>query len=175
MIRFGINGFGRIGRAVFRIAAERGGFEVVALNDLTDAATLAHLLKYDSTFGRFEGKVEVAEGALVVNGKRIPVLAEKDPAKLPWKSLGSRHRDRVDGRLHGRAPTARSTSPAGAKKVLLTVPPKDEIDAMIVMGVNDDIAQARAPDRLATPPARRTASRRWRRCSTRRSGSSAAS
>src|SRR5262245_53638043 len=89
MIRVGINGFGRIGRAVFRIMAERGGFEVTGLNDLTDAPTLAHLLKYDSTFGRFKGKVEAQDGAIVVNGRKIPILAEKDPTKIPWKAQGA--------------------------------------------------------------------------------------
>jgi glyceraldehyde 3-phosphate dehydrogenase len=137
MIRFGINGFGRIGRAVMRIAAERGGFEVVGINDLTDGATLAHLLRYDSTFGRFKGKVETAEGALVVDGRRIPVLAEKDPAKLPWKSLGADIVVEATGVFRSRADCEKHIA-GGAKRVVLTVPPKDAVDAMVVIGVNDD-------------------------------------
>jgi len=137
MIRFGINGFGRIGRAVFRIAAERGGFEVVGLNDLTDGATLAHLLKYDSTFGRFKGKVEAQEGALLVDGKRIPVLAEKDPARIPWKSLGADIVVEATGVFRSRADCEKHLA-SGARRVILTVPPKDAIDAMVVIGVNDE-------------------------------------
>ncbi|MHC4164216.1 MAG: glyceraldehyde 3-phosphate dehydrogenase NAD-binding domain-containing protein, partial [Planctomycetota bacterium] len=89
MTRIGINGFGRIGRAVLRIAEEAGGIEVVGINDLTDDRTLAHLLKYDSTQGRFAGTVGAEDGALLVNGKRIPSMAERDPGKLPWKDLGA--------------------------------------------------------------------------------------
>jgi glyceraldehyde 3-phosphate dehydrogenase len=137
MIRFGINGFGRIGRAVFRIAAERGGFEVVGINDLTDNTTLAHLLRYDSTFGRFKGKVEVGERALVVDGKRVPTLAEKDPAKLPWESLGADIVVESTGVFRSRADCEKHLQ-AGAKRVVLTVPPKDAVDAMVVIGVNDD-------------------------------------
>jgi glyceraldehyde 3-phosphate dehydrogenase len=137
MIRFGINGFGRIGRAVFRIAAERGGFEVVGLNDLTDSKTLAHLLKYDSTFGRYKGTVEAQEGAITVDGKRIPVLAEKDPGKIPWKSLGADIVIEATGVFRSKADCEKHIA-GGAKKVVLTVPPKDAIDAMIVLGVNDD-------------------------------------
>ena len=83
-----INGFGRIGRLVFRAAVEQGGLEIKAINDLTDAKTLAHLLKYDSTHGRFAGEVEVAGGDLVVDGKAIRILAERDPARLPWGDFG---------------------------------------------------------------------------------------
>jgi len=137
MIRFGINGFGRIGRAVFRIAAERGGFEVVGLNDLTDSATLAHLLKHDSTFGKFKGKVEAQAGAIIVDGKKIPVHAEKDPAKIPWKSLGADIVIEATGVFRTKADCEKHIA-AGARKVVLTVPPKDAIDAMVVLGVNDD-------------------------------------
>ena len=88
-VRVGINGFGRIGRNAFKAALEKNAqnIEFVAINDLTDAATLAHLLKYDSCFGKFDAEVEVKEDALVVNGKEIKVLAERDPANLPWKDL----------------------------------------------------------------------------------------
>ena len=87
-VRIGINGFGRIGRLVFRAAKQRG-VEIVGVNDLTDAATLAHLLKYDSIHGHYPGSVEAADGAIVVDGTTIPVLAERDPAGLPWKKLGA--------------------------------------------------------------------------------------
>ncbi|HEX5137397.1 MAG TPA: type I glyceraldehyde-3-phosphate dehydrogenase [Planctomycetota bacterium] len=137
MIRFGINGFGRIGRAVFRIAAERGGFEVVGLNDLTDSGMLAHLLKYDSTFGRYKGTVGVGEQAITVDGRKIPVLAEKDPAKIPWKSLGADIVIESTGVFRTKADCEKHIA-GGAKKVVLTVPPKDAIDAMIVLGVNDE-------------------------------------
>jgi len=137
MIRIGINGFGRIGRAVLRIARERGGFEVVGINDLTDNATLAHLLRYDSTFGRFPGTVEAEDGALVVDGKRIPAMEEKDPANLPWKDLGADIVIESTGVFRTRAGCEKHLN-GGAKKVILTVPPKDEIDAIVVLGVNDE-------------------------------------
>lgn len=137
-IRIAINGFGRIGRNVFRIAHQRAGeFEVVGINDLTDPATLAHLLKYDSVSGRFAGRVEATEDSLTVDGRRVGVSAVKDPSQLPWSRLGVdfvveatgvfRKREQLEGHLA-----------AGAQRVLLTVPAKDDIDAMIVLGVNDD-------------------------------------
>lgn len=135
--RVAINGFGRIGRLVFKAGFKNKDLEFVAVNDLTDAKTLAQLLKYDSTHGRFPGKVEVKGDAIVVDGKRIPILAEKDPSKLPWKKM------RVDiviestGIFRKREQIAQHLK-AGAKKVILTVPAKDEIDATIVLGVNDD-------------------------------------
>jgi glyceraldehyde 3-phosphate dehydrogenase len=136
-IKVGINGFGRIGRLVFKAGLAKGNIEFVAVNDLTDAKTLAHLLKYDSVHGRFPGKVEASDEGLVVDGKTIKVLSEKDPAKLPWKELGVdvviestgifRTADKIGKHIE-----------AGAKKVILTVPAKGEIDATIVLGVNDD-------------------------------------
>jgi glyceraldehyde 3-phosphate dehydrogenase len=137
MTRIGINGFGRIGRAVLRIAEEVGGIEVVGINDLTDDRTLAHLLKYDSTQGRFAGCVEAEDGALRVNGKRIPSMAERDPAKLPWKDLGAEIVVEATGVFRTRETCAQHLA-AGARKVVLTVPAKDEIDAVVVLGVNDD-------------------------------------
>ena len=135
-IKVGINGFGRIGRMVFRIMLERGAFDVVAINDLTDANTLAHLLKYDSVHGRFKGTVEAKDKAIVVNGKKIDILSIKNPAELPWKDRGAsvviestgvfRERDKIALHLN-----------AGAEKVILTVPAKDKIDNMIVLGVNN--------------------------------------
>ncbi len=137
-IRIAINGFGRIGRLVYRAAFQDPRFEFVVMNDITDAKTLSHLLKYDTTHGRFPGQVEVEEGGFRVNGKELKVLAEKDPTKLPWKDLkidivvestgAKAFRDRKGIQQH---------IDAGAKKVLLTVPSKDEIDATVVLGVND--------------------------------------
>lgn len=137
-VTVGINGFGRIGRLVFRRMMEQGGFNVAAINDITDATTLAYLLKYDSVHGKYKGEVSADGDAIVVDGKRYKVLAEKDPAKLPWKELG------VDLVIEG---TGIFTSreklnlhiQAGAKKVLLTAPAKDEIDATVVLGVNDSV------------------------------------
>ena len=136
-IRVGINGFGRIGRVVLRVMQGRRDFEVVAINDLTDAKTNAHLLKYDSVHGRFPGEVKGAEGGLVVNGKEIRVMAEKDPANLPWKDLGVDFAIESTGVFTARADIEKHLT-AGAKKVLLTVPAKDAIDATIVMGVNQE-------------------------------------
>jgi glyceraldehyde 3-phosphate dehydrogenase len=136
MAKLGINGFGRIGRMVLRVAMEKGGFEIVGINDLTDAKTLAHLLKYDSTQGKFNGTVEAKENAIVVNGKEIPVTAIKNPADLPWKEYG------VDVVIESTGVFRKKEQcmmhiEAGAKKVILTVPSKDEIDNTIVLGVND--------------------------------------
>ena len=136
MAKLGINGFGRIGRMVLRVALEDGNFEVAGINDLTDAKTLAHLLKYDSTQGIFKGTVEAKENAIVVNGKEIPVTAIKNPAELPWKEYG------VDVVIESTGVFRKKEQcmmhiEAGAKKVILTVPSKDEIDNTIVLGVND--------------------------------------
>lgn len=135
-IRIGINGFGRIGRQVCRIMQVRKEFEVVAINDLTEPKALAHLFKYDSVYRHFEGTVEAKEGALIINGKSIRVMAEKDPAKLPWKEMNVDFVVEATGVFTTKADCMKHVE-AGAKKVLLTVPAKDEIDAMIVMGVNE--------------------------------------
>jgi len=134
-VKVGINGFGRIGRLVFRVMAQRKDFEVVHINDITDAKTLAHLLKYDSTHGRFRGTVSVEGSNMIVNGKKISVSAEKDPAKLPWGTLGVDFVVESTGKFSTREDCLKHIA-GGAKKVLLTVPAKDEIDATIVMGVN---------------------------------------
>ncbi len=137
-IRVAINGFGRIGRLVFRVLAKDPRFEVVRVNDLSDAKTLAHLLKFDSTHGKFDGSVVVSEGKLSVNGKDVRITAEKDPANLAWKD------ERVDwvvestGVFTKRADLEKHLA-AGAGRVLLTVPPKDSVDALVVMGVNESI------------------------------------
>ena len=136
-VRVAINGFGRIGRTFFRAAREEGvGFEIVAINDLTNVDTLAHLLKYDSIMGRLDAEVEVKENALVVDGKEIKILAERNPADLPWKDLG------VDVVLEStgfftEGSKAQAHIDAGAKKVIISAPGKN-IDGTFVMGVNDD-------------------------------------
>jgi len=136
-IKVGINGFGRIGRMVFKIMMERGGFDIVAINDLTDAKTLAHLLKYDSTHGRFKGDVKAKDKAIVVNGKEVEILSIKDPSQLPWKKEGAQVVIESTGVFREREKIALHLK-AGAEKVILTVPAKDEIDNMIVLGVNKD-------------------------------------
>ena len=135
MTKIGINGFGRIGRNVLRAAIDKKDFEVVAVNDLTDAATLAHLLKYDSVHGTFAADVSVDGDSIVVNGKKIKVLAQTDPAKLPWGDLGVDIVVESTGRFtEGEKAKAHLT--AGAKKVIISAPAKGE-DITIVMGVNE--------------------------------------
>jgi len=136
-MRIAINGFGRIGRNVFRILCQKPGAEVVLINDITDAATLAHLLKYDSVHGRFPGTVEAAKDGIVVNGRKVSVTAERDPAKLPHGANGIDFAVEATGIFASREGCQKHID-AGAKRVLLTVPAKDEIDAMVVMGVNHD-------------------------------------
>lgn len=136
-IKVGINGFGRIGRLVFRIANARDNIEIVQINDITDAKTLAHLLKYDSIHGRYGKEVKADGEAVVVDGKRIKISAEKDPAALPWGDLGVDVVIESTGVFRAKDQIAKHLE-AGALKVILTVPAKDEIDATIVLGVNDD-------------------------------------
>jgi len=137
-IKVAINGFGRIGRNVFKIALEKPGIEIIGINDLTDTKTLAHLLKYDSTQGRFAGVTFDSEN-IIVNGVKVKVTAEKNPANIPWK-------EKPDVVIESTGIFTSKESPKGgygdhlkngAKKVILTVPAKDTIDAMIVLGVND--------------------------------------
>jgi len=146
MVRIGINGFGRIGRNVVRAALDLGGkdMEFVAVNDLTDAKTLAYLLKYDSVHGVLGEEVKAGQGEISLAGKKIKVFSEKDPAKLPWKDLGvdivlectGIFRDKEKAGLHLKA---------GAKKVILSAPAKGEMKTL-VMGVNDDSYDAKADD-----------------------------
>lgn len=133
-IKVGINGFGRIGRIVFRAAQERSDIEIVGINDLLDAEYMAYMLKYDSTHGRFNGTVEVKNGHLVVNGKTIRVTSERDPANLKWNEIGVDVVAEATG-LFLTDETARKHIQAGAKKVVLTGPSKDSTP-MFVMGVN---------------------------------------
>lgn len=134
-IKIGINGFGRIGRNVFRAIAYRGGIDVLAINDLADSKSLEILLKYDSVHGKFNGSVEAKEKSLIVNGKEVKLLMEKDPSKLPWKSLGVDIVIESTGIFTSRADCAKHLD-AGARKVILSAPAKDKIDATIVVGVN---------------------------------------
>ena len=137
MTRIAINGFGRIGRNFFRAAlAKDAPIDIVAVNDLTDAKTLAHLLKYDSVLGRFTGTVEVSDGGLVVNGKEVRVLAERDPANLPWSALGVEVVLESTGFFTSREGAAKHLA-AGASKVIISAPATDP-DVTIVLGVNDE-------------------------------------
>ena len=138
-VKIGINGFGRIGRQVLKAIGEKYGdsLEVVAINDLFDANTNAHLLKYDSNYGRFPGTVEVVEGNLVVNGKTVKVFAEKDPSKLPWGDLGVGIVVESTG-VFTDGPKAAAHLQGGAKKVIISAPAKNE-DITIVLGVNHDM------------------------------------
>ncbi|WP_318432193.1 type I glyceraldehyde-3-phosphate dehydrogenase [Photobacterium leiognathi] len=135
-IKVGINGFGRIGRFVFRAAQERNDIEVVGINDLIDIDYMAYMLKYDSTHGRFNGTVEVKDGNLVVNGKTVRVTAERNPADLKWDAINVDVVAEATG-LFLTDETARKHIEAGAKKVVLTAPSKDATP-MFVMGVNQD-------------------------------------
>jgi len=139
-VKIAINGFGRIGRNVFRIVQENPNITVVGINDLTDPKTLAHLLKYDSVHGKFNGTIEVDGNAIVVNGTKINIYSERNPSELPWAELG------VDVAIESTGVFTKATSErggylshidAGAKKVILTVPAKDDIHTM-VLGVNDE-------------------------------------
>jgi len=139
-IKLGINGFGRIGRLVFRSILEQGldNFDIVAVNDLTDAATLAHLFKYDSVHGSYPGEVSIDDNHLVIDGDKFRVFSEKDPSQLPWGDFDTdvviestgvfRTRDQAALHLKG-----------GAKKVVISAPAKSEVDATVVLGVNDDV------------------------------------
>lgn len=139
-IKVAINGFGRIGRNVFKIILERDNLEIVGINDLTNTKTLAHLLKYDSTQGRFNGDVSFDDENIIVNGKKIKVSSERSPINIPWSNTPDvvvestgifRSRESEKGGYGDHLKN-------GAKKVLLTVPAKDQIDKMIVLGVNDE-------------------------------------
>lgn len=136
-VRVGINGFGRIGRNVFRAAHEQGAdLEWVAVNDLTDAATLAHLLKYDSTYGRFPGEIEAGEDSITVDGKEIKVLSEREPGDLPWADLGADVVIESTGLFTDRESASKHLE-AGAKKVIVSAPATDP-DVTVALGVNFD-------------------------------------
>ena len=135
-IKIGINGFGRIGRFVFRVAVASDNVEVVGINDLIDVDYMAYMLKYDSTHGRFNGTVEVKDGKLVVNGKEIRVTAERNPADLKWDEVGAEYVVESTG-LFLTKEKAQGHIDAGAKKVVMSAPSKDDTP-MFVMGVNNE-------------------------------------
>ncbi len=141
--KVGINGFGRIGRAVARIIMERDGdLDLVAVNDLSDAKSLAHLFKYDSVMGKWGGTVEAKDSKLVINGKDVDVLAVKNPAELPWKNMGVKVVVESTGIFRTKESPKGGYGDhlkAGAERVVLTVPAKDDIEATIVLGVNDSV------------------------------------
>ena len=135
-VKIGINGFGRIGRLVFRVAAERENIEIVGINDLLDVEYIAYMLKYDSTHGQFKGTVEVTDGKLVVNGSEIRVTSERNPADLKWGDVGAEYVVEATG-IFLTKDSAQGHLDAGAKKVIMTGPSKDDTP-MFVMGVNQD-------------------------------------
>ncbi|MBI5239163.1 MAG: aldehyde dehydrogenase, partial [Elusimicrobia bacterium] len=139
-INVGVNGFGRIGRLVVRAGIKNPNINFVAVNDLTDAKTLAHLFKYDSTFGIFPGAVEAVGSDLKIDGKLIKVTAEKDPAKLPWKDLKVDYVIESTGKFT-EAEKAKAHLAAGAKKVIISAPAKGE-DITICMGINEELYDA---------------------------------
>ncbi len=138
MVKIAINGFGRIGRNALKILLDRRDAQVVAINDITDAKTLAHLLKHDSTYGTFDKKVSAGENSIIINSREIPVYAEKDPAKLPWKDLG------VDVVIEStgfftKPEDAKAHIKAGAKKVVISAPAKGDGAKTVVLGVNEEV------------------------------------
>lgn len=138
MVKVAINGFGRIGRNALKILLDRRDAQVVAINDITDAKTLAHLLKHDSTYGTYDKKVSAGENSIIINSREIPVYAEKDPAKLPWAKLG------VDVVIEStgfftKPEDARAHIEAGAKKVVISAPAKGEGAKTVVLGVNEEV------------------------------------
>lgn len=141
-IRVAINGFGRIGRAAFRIALEKRNLEIVAVNDITDAKTLAHLLQYDSVFRRYRHDVAARGNALIVDGTKVPVLAQKDPAKLPWKRLKADVVLECTGRFT-KSEEAAAHLKAGSRKVIISAPVKGGGAPMIILGVNQDAYDAK--------------------------------
>lgn len=136
-VKVGINGFGRIGRLVLRQAMNNPKFEIVAINDLCDTTTLAHLLKYDSTHKKFQGEVSTEGDNIVVNGQTISISAQKDPTSLPWQEFGCDLVVESTGIFTSREAAAKHIT-AGAKKVIISAPAKDKVDATIVLGVNEN-------------------------------------
>lgn len=136
--RIAINGFGRIGRAVYRILADQKDLQVVAVNDITEPSTLTYLLKFDTVFGIFKHEIKLEDNILTTADQKTKMLQEPDPSKLPWKEMGVDLVIEATGRFRSKEECGMHLK-AGAKKLILTVPPKDALDAMVVMGVNDDI------------------------------------
>ncbi len=161
--RIAINGFGRIGRNFLRAARARGiELDVVAINDLTDAKTLAHLFRYDSVLGRYPGTVEAGDGTLIIDGDEIRILAERDPANLPWKALGADVVLESTGFFADRDSAGKHLA-AGAQKVIISAPAKGP-DVTLVLGVNDAAYDREKHHIISNARAPRTASRPSRRC-----------
>jgi glyceraldehyde 3-phosphate dehydrogenase len=137
-VKIAINGFGRIGRTIFRLLADAEDIDIVAINDIAPNNALAYLLKYDTVMGRFRGKIEVQADRLIAGRHNVKMIEVKDPTELPWKELGVQYVIEATGRFRDRASLEKHLT-AGARAVILTVPAKDEIDATIVLGVNDDM------------------------------------
>ncbi len=146
-VRIGINGFGRIGRSVFRILSDRLDLQVVAINEVFDSSQAAYLLRYDTVLGRFEKDVRPEPGALILEGQRVVMTKEKDPATIPWAQAEVDYVIEASGKFREAAQLSGHLE-NGARKVILTVPPKDKIDAVIVIGVNDE--QLRPEHRLVS-------------------------
>ena len=140
MVKVAINGFGRIGRNALKILLDRHDVQVVAINDITDAKTLAHLLKYDSSYGTYDKKVTASENSIIINTREIPVFAEKDPANLPWKKLGVDVVIESTGFFTDPA-AARAHIDAGAKRVVISAPAKGEGAKTVVLGVNEEVVE----------------------------------
>ncbi|MBQ2695316.1 type I glyceraldehyde-3-phosphate dehydrogenase [Candidatus Saccharibacteria bacterium] len=140
MVKIAINGFGRIGRNALKILMERRDAKVVAINDITDAKTLAHLLKYDSSYGAYDKEVDFSENAIIVGGEEIPVYAEKNPAKLPWKDLGVDVVIESTG-LFTKPADAKAHITAGAKRVVISAPAKGDGAKTVVLGVNEEVIE----------------------------------
>ena len=171
-IKVGINGFGRIGRNIMRAAMGTGQLDFVAVNDLTDTATLAHLLKYDSILGNLDADVQSGSDWISVNGDKFQVLAEKDPAALPWGPLGVELVFEGTGRFTARADAAKHIA-GGAKRVVITAPSTGP-DATLLMGVRRELRSGPRTPSCPTPRAPPTVSRRSSRCSMSTSASSTA-
>jgi glyceraldehyde 3-phosphate dehydrogenase len=173
-IRVAINGFGRTGRAAFRAAHESGAdIEWVAINDVAEPAMLAHLLAYDTVYGRFQGSVEAVEDGIVVDGHEIATPMKSDPAELPWEELGVDVVIESTGRFRNRADATKHIE-AGASKVIVSAPAK-EPDVTLALGINFESTTPSGTTSSRTRRARRTASRRLPSCCTSRSGSGTAS
>ena len=166
--RVAINGFGRTGRCALRSAHQRGvDIEVAAINDVMDTGTMAHLLRHDSVFGRFPAEVAARDSTMTVDGREISVFSESDPAHLPWGELGIDVVIESTGRFRDRDQAGKHLT-AGAKRVIVSAPAK-EPDVTVALGVNFNQAfDAERHRIISNAPARPTASRRWRKCCTRR-------
>ena len=172
-LKVAINGFGRIGRSVFRILEGVDGIDVVAINDLFDHGALRYLLNYDTVMGRFDGSLALEDDYIVTDKSRVRMLSESQPSALPWGELGVDAVIESTGAFRTRAKLQQHID-AGAERVVLTVPAKDEIDLMVVLGVNDEQLDPRTAS-FQMPAVRQTAWRPWSVCSTTASVSSRAS